>query len=189
MSSTGEVGCLGSDLHEALLHGLLATGFRFPQKGVLLSLGPRVDKYWFFDETRVIAEELRLPIYATRGTAEMLLELGVSCTLVEKQPGQEGTSAMDIIDAGLVDLVINIPRDYDQYGRPDGYHIRRCAVDAGVPLITDLHLARAVIEALRRKQPHSLEIKAWNDYQASDSPMESMQSRRNILPSAARVKS
>ena len=40
MASTGEVGCFGDDLHEALLHALLATGFRFPQQGVLLSLGP-----------------------------------------------------------------------------------------------------------------------------------------------------
>ena len=40
MVSTGEVGCFGGDLHEALLHALLATGFRFPRKGVLLSLGP-----------------------------------------------------------------------------------------------------------------------------------------------------
>ncbi|HSN99935.1 MAG TPA: carbamoyl-phosphate synthase (glutamine-hydrolyzing) large subunit, partial [Candidatus Nanopelagicales bacterium] len=34
MASTGEVGCFGDDLHEALLHALLATGFRFPKKGV-----------------------------------------------------------------------------------------------------------------------------------------------------------
>ena len=38
MASTGEVGCFGDDVHEALLHALLATGFRFPKKGVLLSL-------------------------------------------------------------------------------------------------------------------------------------------------------
>ena len=31
MMSTGEVGCFGDDLHEALLHGLVATGFRFPE--------------------------------------------------------------------------------------------------------------------------------------------------------------
>ena len=39
MTSTGEVGCLGADLNEALLHGLLATGFKFPTAGVLVSLG------------------------------------------------------------------------------------------------------------------------------------------------------
>lgn len=32
MARTGEVGCFGDDLHEALLHGLLATGFRLPKK-------------------------------------------------------------------------------------------------------------------------------------------------------------
>ncbi len=32
MASTGEVGCFGDDVHEALLHALLSTGFRFPKK-------------------------------------------------------------------------------------------------------------------------------------------------------------
>jgi carbamoyl-phosphate synthase large subunit len=79
MSSTGEVGCFGDDQHEALLHALVATGFRFPNRGVLLSLGPLQDKYWFAEEARVIAEELKLPIYATPGTAE-LHGLGIPAT-------------------------------------------------------------------------------------------------------------
>ncbi len=46
----------------------------------------------------------------------------------------------------------------------DGYLIRRRAVDAGVPLITDLQLARAVIEALRQTRPDDLnDVVAWND--------------------------
>jgi carbamoyl-phosphate synthase large subunit len=163
MMSTGEVGCFGDDLHEALLHGLLATGFRFPTRGVLLSLGPIADKYWFADEAKVIAEELRLPIYATEGTAEMLREIGIDCTVVEKQAGEQ-PNAIDLIDRGNVDLVINVPREYDAFGRPDGVHIRRAAVDAGVPLVTDLQLARAVIEALRRRKPAGLQVLAWEDY-------------------------
>jgi len=163
MLSTGEVGCLGRDLHEALQHGLLATGMTFPRKGVLLSLGPVADKYWFADEARIIAQELHLPIYATRGTAEMLAEIGISCTAVEKGPGA-GTSGLDVIEQGLVDFVINVARDYDEHGRPDGYWIRRHAVDLGVSLITDLQLARAIVEALRWRKPSSLEVLAWNDY-------------------------
>ena len=163
MMSTGEVGCFGDDLNEALLHGLLATGFRFPKRGVLLSLGPVADKYWFADEARVIVKELRLPIYATRGTAEMLGEIGIACTAVEKQAGEQ-LSAVDLIDRGEVDLVINIPREYDAFGRPDGVLIRRVAVDAGVPLITDLPLARAIIEALRARKPGDLQVLAWEDY-------------------------
>lgn len=163
MTSTGEVGCLGGDLNEALLHGFLAAGGCIPRQGVLLSLGPVEDKYWFADEARIIAEELKLPIYATQGTAEMLWDIGLSCTSVAKRAGSD-TSALDVIDDGRVDLVINVPREYDEYGRPDGYLIRRCAVDAGVPLITDLQLARAIIEALRWKTTHVLNITAWNDF-------------------------
>jgi carbamoyl-phosphate synthase large subunit len=163
MASTGEVGCLGVDLNEALLHGLLATGFRFPTAGVLVSLGPIADKYSFADEAKLIIDELGLPVYATRGTAERLIEVGVDCISVEKAPG-EGMSAFDVIDDGRVDLVINIPIEYDEEGRPDGYQIRRRAVDAGIPLITDLKLAGAVVEALRSKRPHELGIVALGDY-------------------------
>jgi carbamoyl-phosphate synthase large subunit len=163
MTSTGEVGCLGGDLNEALLHGLLATGFKFPKAGVLLSLGPIADKYSFVEEAKLIVDELGLPVYATIGTAERLDEVGIECTAVEKGPGN-GTSALDLIDDGRVDLVINIPREYDEQGRPDGYLIRRRAVDAGIPLLTDLKLAGAVVEALRSRRPEDLGVVAWGDY-------------------------
>jgi carbamoyl-phosphate synthase large subunit len=169
MLSTGEVGCLGRDLHEALQHGLLAVSVRFPRKGVLLSLGPVADKYWFADEARVIAQELRLPIYATRGTAEMLAEVGIACIAVEKNAGA-GLSGLEVIERGLVDLVINVARDYDEFGRPDGYLIRRQAADLGVPLITDLQLARAIVEALRWRRQPMPEAVAWNDYLGSPRP-------------------
>jgi carbamoyl-phosphate synthase large subunit len=162
MASTGEVGCLGEDLHEALLHALAATGFRPPQKGVLLSLGPLADKYWFADEARVISEQLQLPIYATAGTAEALAKVGIDSVAVDKTNGSEN-SALGLIDSGKVDLVINVPVEFDELGRPDGYMIRRLAVDNGVPLITDLQLARAVVEALSHRGRTRLTVGAWND--------------------------
>ncbi|MEQ8277388.1 MAG: carbamoyl-phosphate synthase (glutamine-hydrolyzing) large subunit [Deltaproteobacteria bacterium] len=163
MASTGEVGCFGDDANEALMHSLLATGFRYPKKGVLLSLGPVSDKYSFTEEAKVLAE-IGLPIYATPGTAEMLASVNVKCIELSKQEGAEG-SAMDIIDQGKVDLVINVPRSYDDQGRPDGYLIRRRAVDAELPLITDLMLARALVEAIRaRRDSTSLRILSWDEY-------------------------
>ncbi len=174
MASTGEVGCLGPDVHEALLHGLLATGFRFPKRGVLLSLGPLAEKYWFADEARVIAEELGLPLYATAGTAEALKTLGIESVPVEKVETSDGSSksALALIESGEVDLVINVPREFDALGRPDGYLIRRCAVDHGVPLLTDLQLARVVVEALRVKGPRDLTITAWNDFLLEEPAVE-----------------
>jgi carbamoyl-phosphate synthase large subunit len=159
MASTGEAGCLGADVHEALLHGLLATGFRFPKRGVLLSLGPVGEKYLFQDELRVIAEDLKLPIFATPGTAEALAELGIACTPVAKDDDAAGVTGMSLIESARVDLVINVPRSYDSQGRPDGYLIRRRAVDCGVPLITDLKLARAVVDALRNRKSSELTLR------------------------------
>ena len=60
--------------------------------------------------------------------------------------------------------MINVPVEYDDLGRPDGYMIRRRAVDSGTPLITDLQLARAVIEALRHRKLDTLETLAYEDY-------------------------
>jgi carbamoyl-phosphate synthase large subunit len=166
MMSTGEVGCFGADLSEALLHAMLAAGFRFPRRGVLLSLGPLADKYCFAEEARVIAEQLALPIYATAGTAEMLAEIGIASSVVTKQAGAF-PSAIDLIERGDVDLVINVSRQYDAAGRPDGFEIRRAAVDAGVPLVTDLQLARSLVEALRTRGPADLHLLAWDERTAA----------------------
>jgi len=163
MASTGEVGCFGDDGDEALLQGLAATGFRIPQKGVLLSLGPPSEKYSFLDEARSLSEDLGLALYATAGTAEALHAHGIACTALAKAAG-EGRSGMDVIDEGLVDLVINVPRSYDELGRPDGYLIRRRAVDAEVPLVTDLMLASALVDAMRNRAGAPAAIRSWSEY-------------------------
>ncbi len=165
MASTGEVGCFGDDGDEALLQGMAATGFRMPRKGVLLSLGPPSDKYSFLEEARALSEELGLALYATSGTAEALHAGGIACSVLAKAPG-EGRSGMDVIDEGLVDLVVNVPRSYDELGRPDGYLIRRRAVDADVPLVTDLMLATALVNALRNRRGRAPAIRAWDEYLA-----------------------
>jgi carbamoyl-phosphate synthase large subunit len=157
------------DLDEALLSSLLATGFGRPTAGVLLSLGPIQEKYYFADEARTIIDDLGLPLYATEGTAEMLDGLGIPCRPVAKKSGSDLT-AMELIESGKIDMVINIPREYDSLGRPDGYLIRRRAVDAGVPLFTDLKLASAIITALRRTLHMKFPVRALDEYAAQSSP-------------------
>jgi carbamoyl-phosphate synthase large subunit len=163
MASTGEVACFGDDGDEALLQALAATGFRPPHKGVLLSLGPKSEKYSFLAEARALSQELGLHLYATSGTAEALQAEGIKCVPLAKMPG-EGRSGMDVIDDGLVDLVINVPRTYDELGRPDGYLIRRRAVDAEIPLVTDLMLATALVNALRNRTANPSTIRCWSEY-------------------------
>jgi carbamoyl-phosphate synthase large subunit len=163
MASTGEVGCLGDDLPEALLKAMLATGFKLPQRGVLLSLGPIGDKYRFGDEARALqARGLRL--YATPGTADALLEQGIEVVVAHKLSSGQEPQAVDLIDQGAIDMVINIPISYDSMGRPDGYRIRRKAVDRNVPLVTNLQLARALVDAMTRYSPEQLQVLDWQHY-------------------------
>ena len=62
--------------------------------------------------------------------------------------------------------MINIPRSYDRQGRPDGYRIRRLAVDLGIPLLTNLQLARLAVEAFARYGTRDLKPLDWATYLA-----------------------
>ena len=163
MASTGEVGCFGRNFSEALLLAMLATGFAFPKRGVLLSLGPLADKYRFVEHANILAG-LGLTLYATPGTAELLSKQGLAVTAVGKVDTPLTPMAQDVLDRGEVDLVINIPIAYDADGRPDGYIIRRRAADLGIPLITNLQLAMSVVEALGQYTAQTLPVQPWSEY-------------------------
>ena len=60
MASTGEVACFGRTTEEALLKSLLATGFKIPQKGVL------IDSEFDFKEEREMLRQLGLPIFSVQ---------------------------------------------------------------------------------------------------------------------------
>ena len=168
MASTGEVGCLGRTRHEALYKALLSTGFRVPQRGALLSLGPVGDKYRFTDEARAL-HQLGLALYATSGTADILQAEGIPCTSVDKGEGGATSTAIGLLRSGAVDFVVNLPRTYDEAGRPDGFRLRRAAADLEIPLFTDLELARAVVWALSTCTLADLEAKPWHAYTSQSS--------------------
>jgi len=56
------------------------------------------------------------------------------------------TTVVDLIEAGHVDLVINIPRG--RGARSDGYEIRRAALRRGVPTMTNAAAAHAAVQAI-----------------------------------------
>jgi len=164
MTSTGEVGCFGRSLEEALMKGMLSVGFRYPRRGVLLSLGPVHAKYRFAREARLLLER-GLRLYATGGTADVLAAEGIACVRVSKDDStRDGPSALGLIRDKEVDFVINVAREYDSHGIPDGAQIRRLAVDLEVPLITDLMLARAVVHAIVAAPRESLAVLPWRSY-------------------------
>ncbi len=71
---------------------------------------------------------------------------------------------MEFLSKGGVDLVINIPKNFQEEELTNDYMIRRKAVDFGIPLITNLQLAQRFVEAISRKQISELRITSWNEY-------------------------
>jgi carbamoyl-phosphate synthase large subunit len=105
-----------------------------------------------------------LTIYATAGTSAFLTENNIPNTKVYKI-GEEGTPALlDIIEQKKVDFIINIPKNYSHEEITDGYKMRRRAIDLNIPLITNVQLARLVVETLKKYSPEDLEITPWKDY-------------------------
>ncbi|MDZ7384935.1 MAG: carbamoyl-phosphate synthase (glutamine-hydrolyzing) large subunit [candidate division KSB1 bacterium] len=163
MASTGEVACLGDDFDEAFLKALLSVGYRLPIKSVLLSTGPIESKAEFLGSARVLAR-MGIDLYATGGTCRFLEANGVQATHLHWPLSGKSPSTVEYIRRGKIDLVINIPKNYQEEELTNDYIIRRTAVDYNVPVITNMQLARRFVEALARKSLHQLQIKSWREY-------------------------
>ena len=159
MASTGEVGCIGDDLNEALLKSMIATGFRVPERGVLLSIGPEKDKREMMEYVSML-REMGLSIFATEKTASLLRENGIDCKTAYKVSQNKTPTVIDIMKEGLVDMVVNIPSDYGIQEQVDGYRIRRSAIDYGISLITNQQLARALITAIVKYKNGDVHLKS-----------------------------
>ncbi len=164
MASTGEVACLGWDFEEAFLKALISVGFKFPLKSVLLSTGPVESKAAFLPGAHLL-EKQGVKFFATEGTAAFLKENGFNPTVVRWPLDGGSPNALDIVRERQVDLVINIPKDYQKKELTNDYMIRRAAVDFGVPLLTNLQLAQRLTEALDHISIDDLSVRSWRMYE------------------------
>lgn len=163
MSSTGEVGCLGDDLNEALLNALIATGYHLPEKNILISSGDAKGKVDLLEPTRQLVKN-GYKIFGTEGTAKFFRENGVEATAV-CWPDENGeNNVMDMIANHQFDLVINVPKNHTKRELTNGYRIRRSAIDHNIPLMTNVRLAKAFIEAFCAMKLEDIKIKSWQEY-------------------------
>jgi carbamoyl-phosphate synthase large subunit len=163
MASTGEVACLGEDFEEAFLKALLSVGYRLPVRHILLSTGPIRAKAAFLESTRVL-KSLGMNLFATKGTADFLQANSIETTVLHWPLEKRSPNILEYISQKRLDLVINIPKNYQEEELTNDYIIRRKAVDFGIPLITNIQLAQRFVEALSRKQLADLEIRSWAEY-------------------------
>ena len=77
--------------------------------------------------------------------------------------GVSGT-AVDLLEAGKIDLVVNCPRG--RGSRADGDYIRSAAATHRVPLLTTAAGAVAAAEGIRDRASHAGRVMSLQDYHA-----------------------
>ncbi len=165
MKSTGEVLGIDESFSAALLKAFEGAGFRVAQGGrILLTIADR-DK----DEVIPLARELYgqgATILGTAGTAAALREAGVAVEEVAKI-GEASPDLLDRLRAGDISLVVNT---FTQGRDPvrDGFQIRRTAVEHGIPCVTSLDTAQAMLRVMAA--PRRMEVRALQDYFPQEAP-------------------
>ncbi|OHR72812.1 carbamoyl phosphate synthase large subunit [Bacillus sp. HMSC76G11] len=145
MKSTGEVMGKDTTLEKALYKGLIASGMKVQNYGqVLLTIADK-DKEEGLEVARRFSA-IGYQIMATSGTAEYLHAKGVSAKIVNKI-GSEAPNMLDIIRTSEAQFVINTLTKGKQPQR-DGFRIRRESVENGIPCLTSLDTAKAILRVL-----------------------------------------
>jgi carbamoyl-phosphate synthase large subunit len=145
MRATGEVMGVGDSFPEAFSKAQRGAGQALPTGGSVFISARDADK----ERAVGLARDLvgaGFSLVATAGTAAALRAGGLPVRAVRKileGPPHVG----ELIDQGLIDLVINTPRG--GFGaRTDGFEIRAAAVRAGIPCITTIDAAEAASMAI-----------------------------------------
>ncbi|CAK3926023.1 probable multifunctional pyrimidine synthesis CAD (includes carbamoyl-phophate synthetase, aspartate [Lecanosticta acicola] len=162
MASTGEVACFGRTKYEAYMKGLVSTGFKLPKKSILLSIGGFKEKMEMLAPVEKL-HKLGFNLYGTAGTCDFFVEHNIPCQFLEAlgaDDQREEFSLTHALSNNLIDLYINLP-SRNKYRRPanymsKGYRTRRMAVDFQTPLVTNVKIAKILIEGIARNYDFSI---------------------------------
>ncbi|KAI2660811.1 Carbamoyl-phosphate synthase [ammonia], mitochondrial [Labeo rohita] len=150
MASTGEVACFGPNIYSAFLKAMLSTGFKLPQKGILIGIQHSFRPNFLSTAHQLHEEGFKL--YATEGTSAWLIANDVPTIPVAWPSSESKNTALPtisrLISEGHIDLVVNLPNNNTKFLK-DNFQIRRMAVDYGVPLITNFQVVKLFAEAIR----------------------------------------
>lgn len=151
MSSTGEVACFGETVEEAFLKSIISVGFVVPKPGskILVTIGNLKDKVHFLLIAKKLVS-LGFSFVGTSGTADFLNENRVKCEIVHKISTEKHPNVNDLIHDKKVSMVINTSNKFSHEEVTDGYLIRRAAIDANIPLVTNLQICRLLAKSLEK---------------------------------------
>jgi len=160
MLSTGEVMGISDDFGLAFAKSQMAAGNTLPTSGTVFISVKDMDKPKAVDVARNL-QQMGFKIKATKGTCIELIRNNVPSEFVLKVV--EGRpNIVDSIINGEIDLIINTT--IGKQSRLDSFSIRRNAIDRGIPYVTTIRGARAVVQALKALKQKELTVNPVQEY-------------------------
>ncbi len=159
MKSTGESMGIDENFGISYYKALLSAGMELPKKGRLFISVRDSDKNSIRDIVE-IAQNLGFELIATEGTAHAVEEYVTISTIGKFS--QPSPNIKDAVLNGEIDLIINTPSG--KQSADDGFYIRRMAVELGIPYVTTLAGARAVLNAIEHVKEGDIDVKSLNEY-------------------------
>ncbi|MBR2441877.1 MAG: carbamoyl-phosphate synthase large subunit [Clostridia bacterium] len=152
MKSTGEVLGIGKTIEEAMFKGLISAGFKMchPSErrpvGVYMTVNDQ-DKL----DVLTIAKkfgDLGCKMYATKGTAKVIEDLGFDCTVVERLSATD--TVIKLMDEGKIDYVVYTGKT-DLESINDFIRLHHHAILLGITVLTALDTANALADIIASK--------------------------------------
>jgi len=163
MASTGEVGCIGTDMNDTILKAMLSVGYTIPKKAVLLSSGDTRSKVELLNPCRLLIKK-GLKIYATQGTHDFLKKNSIQSEVLHWPDDKRQPNSLDFLKERKIDFVVNIPKNLSSDELNNDYTLRRTAIDLNIPLITNARLANAFITAFCSLEIEEISIQSMGSY-------------------------
>ncbi len=149
MKSTGEVLGIGKTIEEAMFKGLVSAGFKMchPSErrpvGVYMTVNDN-DKL----DVLTIAKkfgDLGCNMYATKGTAKVINDLGFDCKVVERLSATD--TVIKLMDEGKIDYIVYTGKT-DMESINDFIRLHHHAILLGITVLTALDTANALADIL-----------------------------------------
>ncbi len=161
MKSTGEVMGLDKDFGMAVAKSQIAASNSLPTSGMAFLSVKDSHK----QEIIGIAQRLKklgFTISATKGTAKVLKDSGITCKTINKVSSGR-PHIVDVLNSKKISLVINTGGGNSEHRINDAKALRRGTLANKIPYCTNMSTAYSFLEAIKSLKTKKLEVKSIQD--------------------------
>ncbi len=158
MRSTGETMGIGKTFEMAYFKALLAAGICLDHDKPAAFISLNDSDKEKVPELATLLKNLGFTIYGTIGTVG-----SVEGAITVPKIGRGTPDALELIESGTVNLVINTPTK-GGHSHTDGFRMRRASIQNGIACITNINTVFELLKAITTLRERELEVRPSDQY-------------------------